>query len=256
MDKSEIRVVILTKNEESNIKKCLNSLLKQINLNQIFIYDSYSSDKTKEFVNDYGIKIISWDYISHASSYNRIILEKNNEFNYVICLDADMELSENFIDKVCNQFLPSFDYMTSSVKMYYDNMPLKFCSLYPDKPIMFRSGQDLFIETGHAEKIPNHFNGKKMTEGLYIIHNDLKDYSVFIENQLRYGDKVRSMIKSGGATKVDFIRSKFPLFGIVVFIYTYIFKGGFLDGKAGLNYSLDRLITELIWFRIISKNDH
>ena len=256
MDKSEIRVVILTKNEESNIKKCLNILLKQIDVSQIFVYDSYSTDKTKEFVSDFGIKLISWDYVSHANSYNRIISEQIDRFNYVICLDADMEISEKFIDNVCDQFLPSLDYMTSSVKMYYDNMPLKFCSLYPDKPIIFRSGEDLFIETGHAEKIPNHFNGKKMTDGSYIIHNDLKDYSVFIENQLRYGDKVRSMIKSGLATKVDLIRRRFPLFGIVVFFYTYFIRGGFLDGKAGLNYSLDRLITELIWYRRISRNDH
>ena len=55
MNVNEITFVILTKNEENNISNCLNSIKKFKN---IFILDSYSTDRTRQICKKYpNVKI-------------------------------------------------------------------------------------------------------------------------------------------------------------------------------------------------------
>ena len=53
----KISVIIPAYNEETKIKKCLDSLLKQTYKNvEIFVVDDGSSDKTPEIIKEFSVK--------------------------------------------------------------------------------------------------------------------------------------------------------------------------------------------------------
>jgi len=86
----KLSVIILTKNEEKNIRRCLDSLPKEI---ELIIVDSGSQDKTLEIVKNYNAKIFSnkMDDLNFATQRNFIADKASNE--WVLFLDADEELS-------------------------------------------------------------------------------------------------------------------------------------------------------------------
>ena len=55
--------------------------------------------------------------------------------------------------------------------------------------------------------------------------------------------------EAGELSGRDRIRVRWPLLVFAVPFVSYVLKGGFLDGRAGAIYALDRLIAEAIMYR-------
>lgn len=92
-----ISVIITTKNEERNIKKCLESVMAQNYPKEeleIVVVDNNSKDKTKEIALKYTGKV--FDKGPERSAQRNFGVEKSSG-DYFIYLDADMILSENVI---------------------------------------------------------------------------------------------------------------------------------------------------------------
>ena len=105
MSKKEIilSVIIPCKNEENNIERCLNSVLKQIRnmpKTEVLLVDAASSDRTVEFAEQFPVKIIqlkaSW---LHTASAGRFLGVINTQGRYIFIIDADMELIGDFLEK-------------------------------------------------------------------------------------------------------------------------------------------------------------
>ena len=77
MSKLPVSVVIMTKNEEKNIGKCLESVK---DFNQVIVVDSNSTDKTQFIVNKYGVESVSftWNgqYPKKSNGVLRILILK------------------------------------------------------------------------------------------------------------------------------------------------------------------------------------
>ena len=52
----KVDVVVLTKNSEKTLKKCLNSIYKNVPINQLIVVDGYSKDKTLEIIRKFNEK--------------------------------------------------------------------------------------------------------------------------------------------------------------------------------------------------------
>jgi glycosyltransferase involved in cell wall biosynthesis len=84
-----ISAVILTKNEEKNIKDCLES----VNFcNEILVIDDCSTDKTKEIAKKAGAKVIEKNLDGDFSSQRNFGLQKA-ENEWILFLDADERIS-------------------------------------------------------------------------------------------------------------------------------------------------------------------
>ena len=88
-------VVIITKNEEKNIGRCLASVKWA---DEIIVVDSGSTDKTIEIAKFYQAKIYSQPWLGFG-------LQKNKAINYCSCdwilsLDADEEVSKTLKDSI------------------------------------------------------------------------------------------------------------------------------------------------------------
>lgn len=101
---SLISVIITTKNEEANIKNCLDSILNQNypkDKIEIIVVDNNSTDKTKNIVEEFKrgfsqLNVKLFNYGPERSAQRNFGVEKSSG-EYFLYLDADMTLSENVI---------------------------------------------------------------------------------------------------------------------------------------------------------------
>ena len=92
-----VSVIIPAHNEEKNIGRCIESVLKSrypAEMIEIIVVDDGSTDRTKEIAEKKKVKLLSQQQKGKADALNLGIKNSKNEI--VFCLDAD-----SFLDKEC-----------------------------------------------------------------------------------------------------------------------------------------------------------
>jgi glycosyltransferase involved in cell wall biosynthesis len=137
MKKLFLSIVIIAKNEEERVGKCLDSIMKlkrKYSLEIIFI-DSASTDKTIEIVSKYPVKIYQLNKSKYLNpSAGRYIGTSKAKGEYILFIDGDSILIEGFVEKA-----------------------LKVLE-QPDVATV--SGERIFITKGGPLKIKRKFSGK------------------------------------------------------------------------------------------------
>ena len=92
----KLSAVIITKNEERNIGRCIDSLNDVAD--EIIVVDSGSTDKTESICKEKGVKFVvnEWKgYIEQKNYANSLAQHK-----YILSLDADEALSDQLRDSI------------------------------------------------------------------------------------------------------------------------------------------------------------
>jgi glycosyltransferase involved in cell wall biosynthesis len=92
----QLSVVIITYNEQRNIKRCLNSVQKVAD--EIVVVDSYSEDKTPKICKEKGIRFIQHPFEGHIQQKNWA--SQQASYHYVLSLDADEALDEELTQSI------------------------------------------------------------------------------------------------------------------------------------------------------------
>ncbi len=240
ISQNNISVIIITYNEEKNIKDCLESVKWA---NEIIVIDAESVDSTIDIAKNYTDKIFvrKWEGYSSQRQYS---LEKaNNE--WVLSLDADERVTDDLrkeIDFVLlnNNCINGY-YIPR--RNYFYRQEIKTCFWYPDYQLrLFRKK---FASINHR-KVHEGFevDGKKdyLKNGLiHYAHRSFNDtfhkintYS-YLQAQERYNDK---KIKT-----FDLVLHPFA-----AFLNHFISRKGYKDGVYGLMVSLVHMITNLMTY--------
>src|SRR2546430_14337530 len=96
-----ISAIILTKNEEKNIKACLEGLLW---CDEVIIIDDYSEDKTVAIAKQKGAKVHLHDLNNNFSEQRNLGLEKAKG-EWVLFVDADECVSSALAYEIMHQVL-------------------------------------------------------------------------------------------------------------------------------------------------------
>jgi len=88
--KVRISAVIITYNEERNIRRCLESLRGVAD--EVVVVDSYSTDSTGEICQRFGARFIKHRFTGHIEQKNWALLQASSP--YILSLDADEALSD------------------------------------------------------------------------------------------------------------------------------------------------------------------
>lgn len=94
-----LSLCMITKNEEKNIKACLDSMVNIAD--EIIIVDTGSTDKTVEIAKSYGAKVFSYKWNDDFSEARNISLEKATK-DWIIVLDGDEVLPKEDGKKLKN----------------------------------------------------------------------------------------------------------------------------------------------------------
>jgi len=224
----KLSVIIITFNEEKNIKRCLESV-KDI-ADEIIVSDSFSTDKTKEICNEFDIKF-------HQSSWLGYSVQKNNanklaSNNLVFSIDADEALSEELKKSIAEIKLSAKANTAFKVNRLtnYCGKWIHHCGWYPDTKLRIWFKNEGEWEGELHEKLV--FNKVPET---FTLDGDLLHYSYYtLEDHHKQVEKFTNIAAQDyfdRNRKVGLIKLWFS--PIVKFIRDYFFLLGFLDGKSG-----------------------
>ena len=224
----KLSVVIITLNEEKNIRRCIESV-KSI-ADEIIILDSFSTDSTESICNELGAKFIQHKFDGHIQQKNRALQLATND--WVLSLDAD-EAPDNTLIKSPTTVLenPTADAYFFNRKTNYLGKWIKHSGWYPDKKLRL-----LLKSKGKWDGINPH-DKIEMDDSAKIeyLKGDLLHYSYYsIEQHLQ---QLNSFTNIGAAEafkrgkKSNWFIASYK--SIWKFKRDYFFKLGFLDGYYG-----------------------
>ena len=148
-----LSVVIIGRNEEKNIKRCIDSVKENmVNFDdyEIIYVDSCSEDKTLDYVKEYpDIKIYQIACTERlTASKGRYIGAINSSKDYILFLDGDMELIEGWIEDAI-QIIKNYEEVAGIVGIRYD-------------VIVYPNNQEKIIQKNYPKKQlkkATHFGG-------------------------------------------------------------------------------------------------
>src|SRR4051812_33966954 len=94
-----ISVVIITYNEEKNIKRCIESVKKIAD--EVIVVDSFSDDNTVNIALAMGAVVKQSKFDGYITQKNKAIALASN--NYVLLLDADESLSDELANAILQE---------------------------------------------------------------------------------------------------------------------------------------------------------
>ncbi len=223
-----LSIVIITKNEEQNIERCLSSI--HMLSEDIIIIDSGSTDHTKEICKKHNTKYIYNKFIDYSSQKNfGNNLTKND---YILSIDADECLSDILLQSISELKLkPNTNIAYTFNRLnHHCGKPIKYGGWYPDKKLRiwnknFASWEGSIHEKIVFTKTPTikHLKG----DLLHYTYNSKKDH---IKQAIKFSKlNAISDFKRGKKTNIISLYLSY----IYKFFCTYILKLGFLNGKIG-----------------------
>jgi len=130
MSRPPISVCIITHNEESNIRRCLESVKWA---EEIVLVDSGSTDKTVEICREYTDKVYHRSFPGHIQQKNNTLDLASHE--WVLCVDADERISPELAREIEAEFSANSSVYTGYFlprRTYFLGRWINHCGWYPD----------------------------------------------------------------------------------------------------------------------------
>ena len=179
MEKIPLSLVVITKNEEDNIEKCLGSAHGWAD--EIIVVDDESTDRTVELAEKYADKILHKKMENEGAHRNWAYAQAKNE--WVLSLDADERLTEELKDEI-REVLPRTDKYIFGIprRNYLGDYWMKHGGQYPSQQIrLFKKGCFRYEEASvHPQAFCEGGKKKKAYLTKDIIHYSYRDLEHFL----------------------------------------------------------------------------
>lgn len=268
--KNDLSVLILTYNEEKHISRCIKSL--QLFAKDIYIVDSFSSDKTVEIARSMGAKVYQNKWINYAVQYQWGLDNCPIDTEWVMRMDADEyvlpELAEEIKAKLYN-IQDEISGVYIKRRVYFKNKWIKRGSYYPtwllriwrydkghieqrwmDEHIKLTEGETVFFENDLVDDNTNNLTWWTEKHNNYATREAI-DILNIIHEFLKYNE-VEAKFFGTQEQRKRWLKQRYarlPLFTrpFLYFLWRYIFKLGFLDGTQGLIWHF----LQGFWYRFL-----
>ncbi|MCB1275581.1 glycosyltransferase family 2 protein [Prosthecobacter sp.] len=240
---SSITPLILTYNEEPNLRRCLERLRWA---GEVVIIDSGSTDATAQIAAEFSnVRLLVRPFDDHTSQWNYGVDAVQSL--WVLSLDADYVLGAGFEDEIIRSTeSTTHDAFFASFRYLIGGRPLRAC-LYPPRAVLFRKDHCRYRKDGHTQLL--HVPGASGTLVSKIDHDDRKPLSRWFASQDKYAaleaDKLLSLPPDELHLQ-DRIRRAILPGPWLVFIYTLLVRGTLLDGWRGWFYAFQRMVAEIM----------
>ncbi|HEX3739039.1 MAG TPA: glycosyltransferase family 2 protein [Terriglobales bacterium] len=228
----KISIALITLNEEANLPRTLASVQPLVRDGQgdVIVVDSGSIDRTLEIARSYGAKVFSEPWKGFAAQKNSAMEKAAGD--WVLQLDADEVLEPELADEIRIAMNATENLVGYWIprKNFFLGRWIKHGGFYPDPKLrLVRRGAGKFKEYGAHPTIKA--NGPTGRLKYALVHNAYPTLRGYI-------DHMNSYSSSGAEVAIEKGNSGFNLLNIVVrpkltFVYNYIFRLGFLDGREG-----------------------
>lgn len=258
--KLPVSVIVPVRNEARNLPRCLQSLT---DFAEVYVIDSQSTDDTVEAARSYGAKVLQFHYPGgwpkkRQWAMNTLPLA----CDWILLLDADERLTPESKEEIRNAV------KDSDVNGYWILLRTRFLGRvlrHGDvglwKLSLFRRGQGRFecrLRNQDASMADMEVHEHVVVDGATaklshpVIHENVESLSRYIQKHDEYSNWESRVLLQGGddielppslfgsqAQRRRWLKRKlFALPGspVLLFLYRYVFRLGFLDGVPGLIY--------------------
>lgn len=254
-EKIPVSVVVPVKNEEANLARCLGRLSR---FAEVVVVDSASSDRTPQIAREHAARLIDfhWDG-AYPKKRNWLLLNHRLACDWVLFLDADEFVDDAFCDAVEAALRKGgFDGYWLNYDNHFLGKPMRH-GLPQRKLALFRVGKGLYerIDEAAWSRLDMEIHEHPIIDGpvgeirAAIEHDDDRGLAKFIDRHRDYAlwEARRIALLEQGGTEVwsrltERQRFKYrhlpkwwyPWF---YFLYTYVVRGGFIDGAVGFHYA-------------------
>jgi len=229
-----LSVVIITFNEEQNIRRCIESVSKIAD--EIIVLDSYSTDNTVEIARSLGA-------IIHQEKFRGYIGQKNlamqlANYDYILSLDADEALDEELAASIlreknslyfraysmnrctnyCGRFIRHGLWYPDKKIRLFDRRIAKWGGLNPHDKIIIREGFPI-----------NRLKGN-------ILHYSFNTVDDHIWQNNRLSSIAAASLYNAGRRSNWYKMLVHPAWA---FLNGYFLRGGFLDGADGMTIAIN-----------------
>lgn len=229
MNPVKISAVIITFNEEKNIKRCLDSLIPVAD--ELVVVDSFSSDQTESICRQYSnLRFIQRAFTGHIEQKNFALDAASNSI--VLSLDADEALSDTLCESILQvkQNFTDDGYQFNRLSNYCGQW-IRHGSWYPDTKLRLFNREKVRW-TG----INPHDKAELLGDGTIThLKGDLLHYTYYtVAEHTKKLDYFSTL-----AAEAYFNKGKRAnLFNLLInpsfaFFRDYILRAGFLDGYYG-----------------------
>jgi glycosyltransferase involved in cell wall biosynthesis len=224
----KISVVVITFNEERNIRRCLESV--EGIADDITVVDSYSTDATVDICKEMGASVYSQKFLGHLEQKN--FANTKARYPHILSLDADEALDDT-LKKAILEVKSNWNsegYVMNRLTNYCGKW-IRHCGWYPDRKLRLwdsREGEWKGVNP-HDEYMLKPGAKSKLLPGdiLHYSYHSIADHI----KQVNYFTDIAAKANLLKGKKSSLLHVTINPF--VKFIRDYIFLGGFRDGYYG-----------------------
>jgi glycosyltransferase involved in cell wall biosynthesis len=259
--KLRVSVIVAARNEARNLPRCLEALR---DVGEVYVIDSQSTDATPEIARSFGAKVVQFHYQGGWPKKRQWAMETLPlVFDWILLLDADEALTPALADEI-RQAVEN-----QNIAGYYISLQLQFLGRtlrHGDasfwKLSLFRRGKGRFEcrlkdqDSSMADmEIHEHIVVDGPTSELKnpILHHNVESLSRYIQKHDEYSNWEARVLLQAEESSRELPPALFGtqaqrrrwlkkhLYGlpgspVLLFLYRYFFRLGFVDGTPGLIY--------------------
>jgi glycosyltransferase involved in cell wall biosynthesis len=266
-----VSVVVLTRNEERNLRACLDSVREWVQ--DVFVVDSGSTDRTVSMAEAAGARVVNHPFETHARQWRWALETLPITTEWVLALDADQRVTPELRAAIVSTLSgPS----ATSVSGYFLNRRqvfrgrwIRHGGYYPKYLLkLFRRGA---VSLDDADLVDHHFtvNGSAGRLAGDLIEDNRNEAAIaeWIAKHNRYAvlQARQEVLARRTAPRVNVSAilghpdqrtqwlkqqwARLPLFvrPCLYVAYRYVLRGGFLDGREGFVFH----VLQGFWYRLL-----
>lgn len=251
-----VSVVVLARNEAHNIERCLSALSWT---DDVIVVDDGSTDETAALAESLGARVVSHSFVSFALQRNWALRNANLKYDWALMLDADEVATPEFAVEMATAIRsssPDVRAFRTCRKTMFMGRWLRYTDGFPVWIMrLVRVGEAWFEDSGHGEvPVP-----AMPPQQLGTIHEPFIHYPFsrgvdhWVDRHLRYAAN-EAEVEQRDLASIRWLHlfsrrpeqrrralrnlgRKLPGRPVLRFLYHYILKGGFLEGRGGLAFS-------------------
>jgi glycosyltransferase involved in cell wall biosynthesis len=254
-----VSVIIAARNEGKNLPRCLQALKA---VGEVYVIDSQSSDDTVEIARSHGAQVVQFHYQGGWPKKRQWAMNTLPiAYDWVLLLDADEVLTPELTEEIRSAIQnPAVNGYFIQLRTWFLGRVLRHGDVGLWKLSLFRRGQGRYecrLKNQDASMADMEVHEHVVVEGVTaklrnpLIHHNVESLSRYIQKHDEYSNwESRVLLESDDkelppslagtqAQRRRWLKRKlFALPGspVLLFLYRYVLRFGFLDGVPGLIY--------------------
>ena len=260
--KLPVSVIIPVRNEAKNLPRCLQALKE---VGEVLVIDSQSTDETVEVARSYGVQVVQFHYQGGWPKKRQWTMDTLPlAYDWILLLDADevltRELSQEIYSAIQN---PAIEGYSILLHTWFMGRALSHGDVGLRKLSLFRRGKGRFecrLKDQDASMADMEIHEHVVVDGATgklrnpLLHHNVESLSRYIQKHDEYSNwEARVLLERGNDNDKELPPSLFgsqaqrrrwlkrklfavPGSPVLLFLYRYLLRFGFLDGVPGLIY--------------------